>query len=97
MAERVKVIRWEDPPRTQSYGGGPSGSRFDGLAEVLRDEPNRWAVIYQGSRGTASGMAGKIKHGAMKAFRPVGVFEATVRTDGQTSTVYARYVGGDGR
>lgn len=93
----AKILRWENPPPAR-HVPGRRGSQFDELADILRDEPARWAVVYDGDNPTAAGsIASKVKTGNVKCFAPAGSFEATVRKlrEGRIA-VYARYVGGGG-
>ena len=95
MNERLpQIIRWEDPAPLTT--GGPASASWLAVASGLRASPGRWAVVRTygaGHRSAASVIAHRIKFGKMAAFRPVGDFEATIRTaeDG-SATVYARYL-----
>lgn len=91
-----KVIRWEDPPHSRNVGnqgGRPPDSQWSALADQLRDEPKRWAVIFEGDRTTAMSVRSKAVEGRSVCFRPRGAFEARVRSWNGTYTVYARYMG----
>jgi len=96
-AVQRKIIRWEDPPppRNGRAGGGrPPGSPWDGIAEVIRDERGRWAVIFESrSASEAGSVRVKVSQGAALCFTPAGHFQARVRTINGVHTVYVRYVG----
>lgn len=92
----VTVIRWEDPPETiQGVRKRPRRTKhWAAVANELRDNPDRWAVVLEDERfGCAGGMAAQIKAGVLVAFRPARSFDAQTRTVGHTYCVYARYVG----
>ena len=95
MNERLpQIIRWEDPAPLTT--GRRASACWLAVASGLRAFPGRWAVVCTygaGRRSTASVIAHRIKSGKMAAFRPVGDFEATIRTaeDGSVA-VYARYL-----
>jgi hypothetical protein len=98
VIEQAAVIRWEDPPPAKA--GPPSTgdftrSRYDRVAEVLRANPGRWALIYDGSLKGRQGAAHQIRQGALRAFTPAGDFDATTRWQGDRLRIYARYLGGD--
>lgn len=101
MSELPRIIRWEDPPPARNgrgAGGRPLGSRWDEVAETLRDEPGRWAVIVEGTAAQASAATARIRLATARCFAPAGTFEARVRSDtGGVHTVYARHVGGECR
>lgn len=95
MAEQVSVIRWEKPPPALRVGGrGKPGSRYDGLAEELRANPGREAVIHETpNRNVANSVAGLIREARVRCFEPRGDFDAcTRRVDGMVR-VYAWYLG----
>ena len=91
------IIRWEDPPRLAS--GRKLGTKvskpdpFTGVAEALRAAPGRWAVVYEGDNGPATGVASRVRQALSPAFEPAGAFEATARKVNGTTACYARYVG----
>ena len=92
-----QIVRWEDPAPLTT--GRPATTRWLAVASALRASPGRWAVVRTydaGHLSAASILAHRIKFGKMAAFRPVGDFEATIRTaeDGSV-TVYARYIGNE--
>ena len=43
-----EVVRWEEPTGRTSGRSGKSGD-WAKLADALRSNPNRWAVIYEGT------------------------------------------------
>lgn len=84
------ILRWEDPPPQRRP---PSRHNWALIAEKLRTNPKRWAVISEGSRAADAALTRQIKSAMIMAFRPAGHFDACSRsTDGKTVT-YARYVG----
>lgn len=88
------VIDWQEPPADvlKRRPHKTTESRHAPLAEELRAEPGRWALIYDGpSVGKASGLATHIRLGQILAFTPTGDFDA-VSCRGRA---WARYVGGD--
>lgn len=93
----VSVIRWEDPPSSRSNGGGHSrGSHLAPLADELRSQPGRWALVHEGdSGGAATGMACHIRLGQVLAFTPAGGFDAVSRRVDGRHRVYAIYLGED--
>ncbi|WIM97810.1 hypothetical protein ACTOB_001364 [Actinoplanes oblitus] len=95
----AEIIRWENPPPPARPGQHLTGSRWDGVAEILRDERGRWAVVYEGDVNNASSIASVIRMGNVACFRPTGDFEAVSRRSSTTglTTVYARYLGDGGR
>jgi hypothetical protein len=90
----VKVIRWEDPPPSRSSipGRARTPGRFTVVAEQLRANPGRWAVISE-SDGPQRGVAYHIRSGAIECFTPRGDFDAVTRRVNGRSLVYARYLG----
>ncbi|BCJ45356.1 hypothetical protein GCM10010168_86250 [Actinoplanes ianthinogenes] len=94
----AEIIRWENPPPSRRNPGGVVGSRWDEVAEQLRDERGRWAVVYEGDANNASSAASIIRMGNVACFRPTGDFEAVSRRSPSTgrTTVYARYLGDGG-
>lgn len=95
MTEQAAIIRWEDPPPpkagTRSTSAGHS--RYAPIAEGLRANPGRWAVVLEGRPGVGTALATHIRMGHMKCFTPAGDFEATMRSIGGRGLVYARYLG----
>lgn len=93
------VIRWEEPPPRDPRGHDrrPSQeSKYDRLAAQLRARPGEWALVYEGPKGKASGMAMVIRLSQVVAF-PNLDYEATTRTIGGGKTrTYARYIGDEG-
>lgn len=93
--EQARIIRWEQPPaqRSGTTRRGPA-SRYTKLAEQLRANPGRWAVIVETTKHGQSSLATQIRMGGIACFTPCGDFDArAIRTDGIT-TIYACYVGG---
>lgn len=83
-------MTWEEPPRSPRLEGM---QRLRSIADELRANPGRWAVVYDGvTPQVASRRAGDIRIGSLGAFRPAGAFEATTRATAGQCRVYARYV-----
>lgn len=98
MKEAPKVLRWEDPPHSMNVGnrsGRPADSQWNPVAEQLKDERGRWGVVFVGERRGAMSVRSFISEGRRICFRPVGDFEACVRSWRGVHTVYARYLGDD--
>ena len=64
------------------------------FADALRRRPGEWAIFREDA---VPNVAGAIRCGRSKAFRPAGAFEATVRMIPGTTraVIYVRYVGGE--
>lgn len=98
MNDADGVIRWEDPPR--QMGGRVAGARkaawdnrWAATVAALRARPGQWAVMYEGTDGTASSLASRVRGGLDPRWQPAGAYEAVARCrDGRTVT-YVRYVG----
>lgn len=93
----MSVIRWEDPPEEHGNAKAKQPSKFQPIVDALRAEPGRWAVVVEGkSPGTCGGLAWRIRSG-VGPFAPARSFEAKVvgPAGGQSSKVYARYIGGE--
>ena len=75
----AKVTEWENPPERNR-------TEWEGIAEELRAHPGRWAKVADKGTYTAS-----IKRGRLRAFRPVGHYEAT----SHKGHLHIRYKGGD--
>ncbi len=96
-------LRWETPPPPR--GGRAPGSRstrphrYTRLAAALRRRPRDWAVVAEfpnprdAVQHNASNLATAIRSGQTLAWSPAGTFEATIRRAGDTTVVYARYLG----
>lgn len=69
------ALEWKDP----------APKRWEGIAEELRANPNRWAVIEVPSPSYLT----HIKKGKLKAFRPAGAFQLRM-SKGET---FIRYTG----
>jgi len=98
MKPQRKILRWDEPPNTYvPVARKQAGSQWDAVAATLRAEPGRSAVIYEGSRSAATGIASVVNDGRTKCFTPAGSFRATLRTVPGTKTVevYAKHVGGE--
>lgn len=93
-----RVIRWEDPPpcrNSSERSGRPPGSEWNGVAEQLKDERGRWAVVFEGEREQALTVRKFIVEARRVCFRPMGDFEACIRALSGVHTIYARYMGDD--
>lgn len=93
MEHSQDEIRWEDPkPRRRG-----TQADLDVMTSELRAHPGRWAVVREygldDGRKNAYPYTALLKRGRIKAFTPVGDWEATTRTDGEVIKVYARYIG----
>lgn len=90
------VIRWEDPPPSKNAShksGRPAGSAWDGVASELRAERGRWGVVYVGDKLTALNVRKSISEGRTACFRPIGDFEACLRSIDGAYALYARFLG----
>jgi len=80
-------MKWADPPPRK-------GTAWDEVAAALVERPGEWALIAT-VRSPTTGT--QIRRGELKAFRPMGAFETTVRvndSDGRRRwDLYVRYVG----
>lgn len=91
----VEIVRWEEPPAEHGNAKPKPPSKYQVVADALRARPGEWAVIIEGvSPGTAGGMTHRIKSG-VGPYAPARSFEARCAgpAGGQSSKVYARYVG----
>lgn len=83
-------IRFEDPPKAPSS--------WADVAEELRAQPGRWAVVRDKSSGVKPNgfftYASRIRRGT-GPFAPAGSFEAVVRDVDGEMRVFARFVGGE--
>lgn len=95
-APQRSILRWQDPP-PQLNGhvsvGRTPGSPWDDIAKVLRDEPGRWAVIFEGTAPAANSLAVRIRQAICRCFSPAGTYEARLRSIDGVHTVFVRYVG----
>lgn len=92
------VLKWEDPPpsrKSSPASGRPADSAWNGVAEQLRGERGRWALIFRGDKQGASSVRDFVTEARRICFRPVGDFEACVRSWDGKHYVYARYMGED--
>jgi hypothetical protein len=91
----VSVIRWEDPPAEHGNSRPKPVSKFQAIADDLRSRPGQWGVVVENKApGSAGNLAYRIKAG-VGPFAPPKSFEAKAigPAGGQSSKVYARYVG----
>lgn len=88
-------MQWKEPPPA---GTSRNADKYMEIADELRRNPGKWAMIGRMSAQNAS----NIKDGRLAAFRPRGTFEATYRNISKsevgpdTADIYARYVGEEG-
>jgi len=90
------VVRWEEPPEKHGNVKPKPPSKFQPIADALRERPGEWALIVENKpSGTCGGLAHRIKNG-VGPFAPAKSFEAKAigSAVGSYSKVYARYVGG---
>ena len=67
-------------------------SKYAAMAERLRANPGKWALINPSTNAT--GLASMIRRGKHAQFRPAGAFEVvTDRNDDGTTRVFCRYIG----
>jgi hypothetical protein len=93
VREQAQVIRWEEPPAAKRSGpAGQGWSKYAALAEELRANPGRWALVAERA-GTDGALATHIRSGQMQCFTPTGDFDAAARRVGRITRIYARYVG----
>jgi len=95
------VIRWEAPPASataeRANRRSTRRSRYEPIADALRTHPGEWAVVFEGGAGAGGAMVTHVRFGQMQCFCPTGDFDATSRSVGGRTVVYARYLGdGDG-
>lgn len=100
--EQHGVLRWEDPPATRkSNGASGYSSRYEPVADELRERPGEWGVVHEGpvpasGKGSANALSTHIRMGALRPFAPAGDFDAVARVKDGVRTVYARYLGDGG-
>lgn len=88
--EAVADVRWEEPSPSNKNGGRSIYWRE--IADMLRANPGRWALI---SEDAASVTVTAIKNGKIVAFRGGG-FDACARNISprtRRGKIYVRYVG----
>lgn len=83
------VLAWEEPPVTVRRRGHRLPVDHERIAAALRGRPGRWARLPMAT----TGLAGQIKRGDLRAYRPAGAFEAVRRGDGDEIRVWVRFVG----
>jgi hypothetical protein len=98
--DQASIIRWEEPPPPAGNGAGRvpgmRPSQYNTIADQLRANPGRWAVVEEIQRQRNNGLATKIAMGHMLCFTPAGDFEAVTRQGGGVVRTYARYLGDEG-
>ena len=81
-------LKWQDPPVH-----GKAGRDWAAIVEQLKSRPGQWALVAEVAPVST---ANSIRTGILKAWRPVGAFEARgTNTKNGRADIYARYVGGD--
>lgn len=91
----MTYVVWEDPPAAHADRIGRRNRpslNHDLLAAILRTERRRWARVHETDE--MSSLALRIRGGRLKAYRPIGAFEAAQRLIDGRYVTYARYVGG---
>lgn len=79
-------MKWQDPP-----GDRRRSTNYTDIAKNLKEHPNRWALIIE---GTNASVTTHINKGRYKDFTPAGAYEATSRRDDNGDVkIWARYVG----
>lgn len=79
-------MKWQDPPNDQRRSVD-----YTKIAKSLREHPNRWALILE---GTNASVTTHINKGRYRDFTPAGHYEATSRRDeAGTVRIWARYIG----
>jgi hypothetical protein len=82
-------LKFEDPPPAKR-----APRRFDLVAQELKANPGRWAVIAVfDKRPNANSTARQIRLGLTSYWQNPGDFEAVSRAVGDEFRVYARYLG----
>lgn len=82
-------MKWEDPPPDARFTR--RHEPWEQVAQRLRDDPLRWAVVAEGANPS---LVTKIRKGQILAFQPAGHFDATSRgTRTKDVKIYARYIG----
>lgn len=94
--EANRVLSWEDPPPSKNAShrsGRPPVSAWNRVAEELRGERGRWGVLYEGEKSTALNVRKSVAEGRLACFRPIGDFEACLRSSDGKHVLYARFLG----
>lgn len=94
MKEQAEILRWEDPKPSQRHREShPRVSRFNAIADELRANPLRWAVIAEFPGRSRTALSTHVRIGAISCFTPAGDFDAVARQVNDHTAIYARYVG----
>lgn len=91
MAELVFVDRLPPDVAPRSY------TRWRTIAEALRRQPRRWALVRDDcpTRKAAMAVTYQIRDGKTAPFRPAGEFEArAITAESGVHQVWVRYIGG---
>lgn len=82
---------WEEPPTKHARGG-----KYAEFAQALRQNPGRWAVLATlpaARKKTAWSSSNGINSGKLIDFRDDnGTFESRVRSTGDETRIYVRFV-----
>jgi hypothetical protein len=92
MSEQATILRWEAPPRAQHRPGSSGRSRYERIADELRQRPGQWGVVLEAG-GNRTAMATHIRRGHILCFTPAGDFDAVARQRRGRTTIYARFLG----
>jgi hypothetical protein len=85
----VTGLVWAPPPVRARQQRREVPIDHDLIAAELRSNPGEWALIPAAS----TGLAGHIRRGDVRAYRPPRTFEAVRRDVDGEICIYARYVG----
>ena len=89
-------IEWEDPPVSKAGRADGRSHKHEEIAAELKANPGKWAKTFT---GVSPSYTSNIKNGLLKAYLPVGTFEAVSRNtyrndDGLLrGDIYVRYIG----
>jgi len=90
------VIRWEEPPPSQTGNAGPApkmNALYASIRADLMSKPGEWAVVWEGGKASARALANQMRRGMYTAFCPVDRFEFASRITTTGGAIYARYIG----
>jgi hypothetical protein len=89
-------LRWEEPPPAKRGRRGGGIAAYQVEADAMRAAPGRWAVLRSVPRANSKvvmNLSHSVRTGAATVFRPIGAWEATVRTVDDEVRLYVRYIG----
>ena len=87
----MENITWKAPPKAVRYK--KNNIDWATIAQRLKENPNEWAVV---ANDVNPSVVTHIRKGRLKAFAPLGSFEASGQgrnEDGYTKELYVRFVG----